>query len=138
MYFPLTCLPIVPSDAPLNPSVLILDSETVNVSWYPPAFEHQNGVIDHYVVSVTETSTNNVSEYISYSTTLHLLSLHPHYLYNIKIAAATTAQGPFTEKIVILMPEDGKRNTFKLSPSTVKQIYSNRYKQVFPVTALDG
>ena len=100
----------MPSDAPLNPIILILDSQAINVSWYPPAYEHQNGVIVYYVVSVTEASTGNTSEYISYSTTLHLSSLHPHYQYNIKISAVTTAQGPFTEELIIMMPEDGRKN----------------------------
>ena len=107
----LTWLLVAPSDAPLNPSVLIVDSKTINILWYPPAFEHQNGVIVHYIVSIFEASTNNVSEYISYTTTLHLTSLHPHYQYNIKIAAVTTAQGPFTEETIIVMPEDGKKKS---------------------------
>ena len=126
----LTFLLTVPSDAPLNPSVLILDSKTVNVSWYPPAFEHQNGVIVYYVVSVMEASTNNVSEYISYSTTLHLPSLHPHYQYNIKIAAVTTAQGPFTEEIIILMPEDGKRMFLKYHQVCESNIFNSMHVHV--------
>ena len=135
-----SCLLIVPSGAPLNPSVLIVDSESINISWYPPAFEHQNGVIVYYVVSVVEATTNNVSGYVSYSTTLHLPSLHPHYQYNIKIAAVTTAQGPYTEEIIIQMPEDGKRNILKLSPSILKVIYSIQciYSCIFVLIILYG
>ena len=98
-----------PSGAPLNPTLTILDSRTLNVSWHPPPPVHQNGIITLYQIHVIEQDTNTPSQYNTTATWLLLSSLHPHYSYSLTFAAVTIAQGPFGSKTNVTMPEDGKQ-----------------------------
>jgi len=45
---------------------------------------------------------------ISPNTSLTVNDLHPYYHYNLLVAAVTTAAGPFSNILPVLMPEDGK------------------------------
>jgi len=43
---------------------------------------------------------------ISPNTSLTVNDLHPYYHYNLLVAAVTTAAGPFSNSVPLLMPED--------------------------------
>ena len=88
------------------------DSTTVLISWMPPPFQHQNGVIREYRVNVTETETGIAYRLVTAATTLTVPSLHPFYTYDCIIAAFTIAEGPYSVEVNITMPEDGM---FKIS-----------------------
>ena len=86
------------------------DSTTVLISWMPPPFQHQNGVIREYQVNVTETETGIAYRLVTAATTLTVPSLHPFYTYDCIIAAVTIAEGPYSVEVNITMPEDGMFN----------------------------
>ena len=84
-----------------------MDSTTLLISWMPPPFEHQNGVIREYRVNITETETGTAYRLFTTATTLTVSSLHPFYTYDCIIAAFTIAEGPYSVEANITMPEDG-------------------------------
>ena len=86
------------------------DSTTVLISWMPPPFQHQNGVIREYRVNITETETGIAYRLVTAATTLTVPSLHPFYTYDCIIAAFTIAEGPYSVEVNITMPEDGMFN----------------------------
>ena len=87
-----------------------MDSTTLLISWMPPQFEHQNGVIREYRVNITETETGIAYRLFTAATTLTVSSLHPFYTYDCIIAAFTIAEGPYSVEVNITMPEDGMFN----------------------------
>ena len=96
-----------PSGPPLNPATQIIDSRTINLTWYPPAVEHQNGIIQYYIINFTEVITGSMSQFTSVNPWLFLNSLHPYYSYSFAFSAVTIAKGPFSPKYNITTPEDG-------------------------------
>ena len=82
---------------------------TVQMEWHPPRGEDRNGIIQAYIVNVTELNTGTTwQQRVENDTDAILESLHPFYSYGISVAAQTVALGPFTSKSVVEMPEDGK------------------------------
>ena len=75
----------------------------------------QNGITQEYILSIwigdsiTTKHTNVSYAIIEY--------LHPHYTYNVALAAFTVASGPFSIATNFTMPQDGKlqRPIFKLT-----------------------
>ena len=98
---------LAPNAAPQNPSQSIVSSTTLNFTWSPPPSEHKNGIITHYVITVTEVDTGVTLELTSNTTWLYLDYLHPYYTYIFRFAAVTVAQGPFSSGYNVIMPEDG-------------------------------
>ena len=47
----------------------------------------------------------------SLGTSLTVSSLHPFYIYWFSVAAYTVDLGPFTEPLMLQMPQDGKNDT---------------------------
>ena len=69
--------------------------------------EHlQNGVIKEYMlyIWIGDSSTTTLSN-TSYAIIEHL---HPHYTYNVAVAAVTVALGPLSYPSTFTMPQDGK------------------------------
>ncbi len=85
-------------------------SDTIFVSWAPPSFEHQNGMIQSYIINVTEVETGTTRRHTSFTTTATLFSLHPYYRYEIQVSAVTVAAGPYSELIVVQTNADGKQH----------------------------
>lgn len=96
-----------PSAPPLNPDYTILSPRSLNISWYPPPIEHQNGVIKYYVIDALELNTGLTYKYTSNFTWLFLDSLHPYYNYEFMFAAVTVGVGLAGSSITVLTPEDG-------------------------------
>ena len=80
------------------------------MTWSPPALEHQNGIIQYYLVNVTEIETGTLTAYNITSAWLFLTGLHPHYNYLFVFAAATIGLGPTGSSITITTTEDGKEH----------------------------
>ena len=99
---------IAPTLAPQDVVATATDSRTLLMSWVLPPFEHQNGIIREYRVNITERETGRTYYLTTAATSLTVPSLHPFYTYDCKVAAFTIAQGPYSEKLSITMPEDGK------------------------------
>ena len=100
---------IAPTSTPQNPAnTFFNDSSTsLNLTWYPPPIEGQNGIIQFYVILITEVDTNTITEITSNYTYIYLDFLHAYYTYTFKIAAVTIEQGPFSSGFTLTMPEDG-------------------------------
>ena len=110
--FSLSLLSEVPSGAPMNLTVVALNSSTTQVSWDPPLSETQNGPISGYVVQIIGINTDEDFEIQSYEgpNTFTVSNLHPFYAYAYTIAAIGTGIGPYSTALVFQMPEEGKQS----------------------------
>lgn len=82
---------------------------SVLLTWSPPLPHQQNGIISTYYINVTEVETGVVSQLmVTDATQLLIDTLHPYYIYNFYISAATMAgQGPYSPVFSIQTHEDG-------------------------------
>ena len=104
---------IAPSGFPVNVAATSLSSTSVLLSWNPPLAEQRNGIITEYYINVTEIETGSTSQLVARDTTqLFIDTLHPYYVYNFFIAAATSVgPGPYSPVFTIQTPEDGELDT---------------------------
>ena len=103
----------VPTAPPENFTLRVLGPRAVLVSWRPPAFEEQNGVIITYSIVFVEVTSNTTLMYQQEGnyTELTVDELHPYYEYNCSMFAATQiGNGPFTDSVTIRTFEDGMNN----------------------------
>jgi len=75
--------------------------------WDTVAPENRNGIIRHYLVSVLEVETSEMSTYTTVSTQLNISSLHPYYTYICGVAAVTITVGPSSQSVSIITPPEG-------------------------------
>ena len=59
------------------------------------------------MINITQIDTSSTWQNTSVPTEI-VLSVHPFYRYSFVIAAVTVHEGPYSEHIVIEMPEDGR------------------------------
>ena len=105
----------VPTGPPENFTLQVLGSKAVLVSWRPPVFGKQNGVIITYTIVFVEVPSDTVLTYHldGNSTELTVDSLRPYYEYNCSMVAATqVGNGPFTTSVTIRTLGDGKHKEF--------------------------
>ena len=93
----------------MNIVALSLNSTSVQLSWDPPPADQQNGIITDYYINMTEVETGvTVQLTVTSATTLLVSTLHPYYVYNFFISAATVVgQGPYSTLFSVQTPEDG-------------------------------
>ena len=93
------------------------------MSWQEPPPDTHNGVLRYYTVSVFEeaTRTNTLLNTSGSITHFTVPSLHPYYLYRVRVAAATVGLGPYSSPITFLMPETGEGNRSKLKWVFIKK-----------------
>lgn len=103
----LITLSAAPTAAPVNPSAYAADSMTIVFSWSPLPPEQRNGIIRHYIITVTEVDTNYTFIAVAAGTEITLHSLHPYFAYRLTVAAMTIASGPPSSPIVVQTLEDG-------------------------------
>ena len=80
------------------------------LTWKPPPFDQQNGIITGYIISVSVLETNET--FLLYSNTTYLIvtALRPFRTYICIIAAQTgVGTGPFGTQFVLNTPEDGMK-----------------------------
>ena len=80
----------------------------ITISWQPPPFMHQNGIVRKYILAVTEIETSTNFTVVSYNTSINIYSLHPFYNYELTVAAFTIAVGPQSQTISVQTAQDGK------------------------------
>ena len=99
----------VPTGAPENVAATTLSSTSVLLTWNPPLPDLQNGIITTYFVNVTELETGMASQLtVADATQLLINTLHPYYVYNFYISAATViGLGPYSPVFPIQTLEDG-------------------------------
>ena len=93
-------LPSVPTVAPQSVEAVAVSSSSIRITWIPPLPEQQNGVIRAYHINVSEVQDGNGDgammqfETDGLTTIFIVNSLHPYYIYRIKISAYTVGLGP--------------------------------------------
>ena len=101
----------VPSGSPENLTLVFPSATSIILRWEPPAINLQNGNITEYVINMTEVETGTLQQFevAGGATQLQIDMLHPYYIYNFIIAAATVVGlGPFTRVTSGLTPEAGE------------------------------
>ena len=89
--------------------MLATSSSTAVLTWAPPEVTLRNGEIILYTVNVSVVESEEMFQLTSPSVELELSSLRPYHTYMFEIAGSTIAgEGPFSEAISVLTPEDGK------------------------------
>ena len=100
---------VVSGEPPLDFVVTIISSTSGYLTWSPPNYEEQNGVIIMYVINVTVQETGEHFQLTSNTTSLEVTNLKPYRTYVCIIAAATSVGlGPFSIPVTVRTPEDGK------------------------------
>ena len=97
----------VPTAPPANLTVTAVTSRTATLSWDPPPYEGQNGVIREYMLTVNRSDT---SFFIVLNTTMTQLTVEhllPFRTYLFAVAAQTIELGPFTMVEETQLQEDG-------------------------------
>ncbi len=85
-----------PTVAPTNLRGFAIDHSSISLEWDTPPALLLNGILSVYIVNVTERETGNTFERNTTATSIILGSLHPHYVYECRVAAATVEPGPFS------------------------------------------
>jgi len=85
-----------------------VSSETLYIEWSDPPFGDRNGLINSYIVNVTELFTGAITTHTVMVTSITLLSLHPFYQYEVRVAAVTVSSGPFSPPITVQTDSDGE------------------------------
>ena len=83
--------------------------------WSPPPAIHINGIIEKYVVYVTENETSQMWTFITTAHTHYIVvgSLHPHYHYDCRVAAFTIAEGTLSSVVTVQTEQERKlKQTF--------------------------
>ena len=87
----------VPTGVPQSVEAVAVSSTSINVTWNSPLLEEQNGLIRSYHINVSAAEDREVTNFETDGSTTNfvLTSLHPYYLYSIKVSAFTIAIGPY-------------------------------------------
>ena len=88
-------------------TAVAIDSRTIQISWDLPNEEERNGIIRQYIINITELNSGFQLDLVTNATSILVENLHPHYQYSYQVAAETIAVGPWSEPMLIQMPEDG-------------------------------
>ncbi len=69
----------------------------MSLTWDPPSFEQQNGLIRYYVLYLTDlTGNDGTVQQKSSTASLVLSNLRPAFCYSVSVAAYTVGVGPAT------------------------------------------
>ena len=101
---------IVPSGTPTNLTGDATSHESIFLSWDPPLFEEQNGVITGYTINVTNLRREETMQFsVMDSRNLSVGSLLPHTTYACVVAAHTiNGTGPFSQQFLVRTLETSK------------------------------
>ncbi len=79
------------------------------ISWLPPPSEDHNGVIQGYLIGLTEESTGRQFSLTSTNTNLTVESLiRPYNNYSVSLSAVTLSSGPVSSPVMVTTLEDGE------------------------------
>lgn len=98
---------IVPTAPPSIAAYYVVDSMSLFFSWIAPPVDQQNGMIRHYLLSLTELDTGFMLNHSIAGNNFTFTSLHPSYTYQVEVAAVTIDSGPFSAPVTLQTLEDG-------------------------------
>ncbi len=81
---------------------------SLSLSWSPPRFDLQNGIIRYYIIYVSDLTNSTNWELTTNLTRIVIGNLNPFYLYNCSVAAFTIGLGPVSNVVTIRLPQTGK------------------------------
>ena len=101
----------VPTASPDSIQSMIVNSTAVIITWLPPVFDDQNGIITAYIINVSLEDNDTLPlEYTTLSLSVMLVELYPFSTYVVFVAAETSVgRGPFSRGLRISTPEDGRQ-----------------------------
>ena len=101
-------VPLVPSSAPGNFSMVATSATSLFLSWNELPLADRNGVIREYTVHLTNVATGEDTEYSAVAESYTITNLHPDYTYRGKVAAVTVVgAGPYSPPLEVRLPEAG-------------------------------
>ena len=112
--FPLTYPSIIthihtaPSAAPGNLQVTTISPYSLHLQWNPPPLEHRNGIIRRYNIVLSQLNSETRVQQSTLTNSITVRGLKAYTTYKCKVAAYTTALGPFSSEVQNRTPEDGK------------------------------
>ena len=92
----------------MNLTVPRTTTTSLSLSWNPPRFDEQNGIIRYYVIYVSDLTNNTSWELTSNMTRVVIDNLQPFYLYNCSVAAFTVGLGHVSNSVMVRLPQTGK------------------------------
>lgn len=96
-----------PTGPPLSVQLSVVNASAVYIQWNPPTSDNHNGVIQRYLINISEVETSKQEQYYTNNLYITLTSLHPFYLYRYTVSAETISIGPPSLESSIRMPEAG-------------------------------
>ena len=114
-------MPTVPSGSPQAFNAFATSPSSAVLTWQPPPFDQQNGVILSYVIDMIVVETGDNFLLFSNSTALTITNLKPFRTYICFIAAQTSVgTGPYGNPFVFYTPDDGKEFNVFCSLATLE------------------
>ncbi len=101
-----------PSAPPRNVEVTFVNSSSIRIRWTSPAVVNKNGLIRYYIIKFTSLSDNKTVNYNASSANKEITGLGAYKTYIFRIAAFTTATGPFSDTIKLQTLQDGSLTTY--------------------------
>lgn len=96
---------LAPSAPPEDITIDDVTSTEISISWSEPLEDYTNGIIRSYNVSAIEVETGTTITEKTLNTELTLSSLHPHYHYQVSVAAVTVESGPYSSPLSVITDE---------------------------------
>ena len=90
-----------PTTPPANIKVHSFNATSVFLSWRPPLSKHYNRIIWEYDIEIFELNTTTKFMYTTQDPFMLINNLDPDKVYMCRIAAITTAKGPYSEFLTI-------------------------------------
>ena len=81
---------------------------SLHLQWSPPALEHRNGIIRRYDIVLSQLNSETRIERSTLTDSITVRGLKAYTTYRCKVAAYTTALGPFSSEVQNRTHEDGK------------------------------
>ena len=98
----------VPSSAPGNFSMTVVNSTSLLLSWSELPPSDRNGIISEYAILLTHVKRREDTEYSVVTAPCTITNLHPDYTYRGRVAAVTViGTGPFSFPSEVRLPEAG-------------------------------
>ena len=97
-----------PSAAPGNLQVTSISPYSLHLRWNPPPLEHRNGIIRRYNIVLSQLNSETRVQQSTLTDSITIRGLKAYTTYKCKVAAYTTALGPFSSEVQNRTYEDGK------------------------------